>query len=162
MAADAARPLLPPATLLLCCHGTAGARAAVRLALEIASAGATTIVQGYVVPALWAGMQGDDWLNNASTRDDFARHLERQLIEEAESAFAEVERGCQAAGLAWRGVLKHGEPTAELLALAAEVRPDLVVIGPPRPKGEPGLRSRLDLERFVRGLACPLLIAPRG
>ena len=56
----------PPATLLLCHHGTPGAAAAEALAYGIAVPGATTLVHCLVVPELWAGMQGDDWLNNAS------------------------------------------------------------------------------------------------
>ena len=60
-----------PLKLLLCHHGTGGALAAEALACEFAVPGITTIVHCLVVPELWAGMQGDDWLNNASTRDAF-------------------------------------------------------------------------------------------
>jgi nucleotide-binding universal stress UspA family protein len=40
------------------------------------------------------------------------------------------------------------------------LKPDLVVIGSPRPTGVRGLRSRMQLEALVRGLAVPLLIVP--
>jgi len=36
----------------------------------------------------------------------------------------------------------------------------LVVIGSPRPAGQRGLRSRMQLESLVRSLAVPLLIVP--
>jgi len=36
-----------------------------------------------------------------------------------------------------------------------------VVIGPSRPKGVLGLRSRMDLERLTGNLNCRLLIASR-
>jgi hypothetical protein len=36
------------------------------------------------------------------------------------------------------------------------------VIGPPRPKGTPGYRSRMDLEKLARGLRVPLLVAARA
>lgn len=127
----------------------------------MAEPGTTTIVQCLVVPELWAGMQGDDWLNNASTRDAFANHVETILENDARRELAGVEARCRERGLAWRGVLRVGDPAATVLAVAAEVQADLVVAGPPRRKGEEGLRSRLDLDKLLRGLACPLLIATR-
>jgi nucleotide-binding universal stress UspA family protein len=157
----ASNPLPAPATLLLCHHGTRGAAAAEALALEIAVPGLTTVVHCLVVPELWAGMQGDDWLNNASTRDAFGNYVENMLENDARRELAAVEAGCRDRGLAWKPVLRFGEPAATVLAVATEVAADLVVIGPPRRKGEEGLRSRMDLEELVRGLRCPLLIAPR-
>jgi hypothetical protein len=40
------------------------------------------------------------------------------------------------------------------------LKPDLVVIGAPRPAGSRGLRSRMQVETLMRGLAAPLLIVP--
>jgi len=153
--------LRAPATLLLCHHGTPGAAAAEALAIEIAVPGVTAVVHCLVVPDLWTGMQGDDWLNNASTRDAFGGYVENLLESDARRDLAAVEARCRERGLAWQAVLRVGEPAATVLAVAAEVAADLVVIGPPRRKGEEGLRSRLDLEKLVRGLPCPLLIAQR-
>lgn len=157
----ASKTIFPPATLLLCHHGTAGALAAESLAFEIAAPGITTIVQCLVVPELWAGMQGDDWLNDASTRDAFGSYVENMLEGDARRELAAVESRCRDRGLEWRGVMRFGKPAEIVLALATEVSADLVVIGPPRRKGEEGLRSRMDLEMLARGLKCPLLIATR-
>jgi len=151
----------PPLKLLLCHHGTAGARAAEKLAQELAFPGTTTVIHCLVVPELWAGMQGDDWLNNASTRDAFGRYVENMLENDAKRELAGVEARCREHGLAYEAVMRLGEPADVVLAVAAESGADLVVIGPPRRKGEEGLRSRMDLEKLVRGLKCPLLIAPR-
>ncbi len=151
----------PPLKLLLCHHGTAGAQSRRDFALEVAVPGATTIVHCLVVPELWAGMQGDDWLNNASTRDAFGRYVENMLENDARRELAGVEARCQERGIAYEAVMRLGEPADVVLAVAAEIGADLVVIGPPRRKGEEGLRSRMDLEKLVRGLKCPLLIAPR-
>ena len=41
-----------------------------------------------VVPDFWKGMMGDDWLNNATTRDTYGRHVERQLECEIEEEVA--------------------------------------------------------------------------
>ena len=151
----------PPLKLLLCHHGTAGAQAAANFALGAAVPGTTTVIQCLVVPEFWAGMQGDDWLNNASTRDAFGRYVENMLENDARRELAGVEARCKERGLAYEAVMRLGEPADVVLAVAAETGADLVVIGPPRRKGEEGLRSRMDLEKLVRGLHCPLLIAPR-
>lgn len=150
-----------PLKLLLCHHGTAGAQAAAAYALDMAVPGSTTLVHCLVVPELWAGMQGDDWLNNASTRDAFGHHVENMLENDARRELAGIEARCNERGIAYEAVMRLGEPAETALAVAAEAGADLVVVGPPRRKGEEGLRSRMDLEKLVRGLKCPLLVAPR-
>lgn len=149
----------PPRTLLLAHHGTAGAERALDLALSLAVPGATRLLHLYVVPDFWGGMQGDDWLNNAWTRDAFADHVEGQLEQEARERMGAVDSRCAAAGVACAPILRYGKPAECLIAAAREGEADLVVIGPPRPKGELGFRSRMDLETLARGLAAPLLIA---
>ncbi len=129
------------------------------MAFEIAVPGQTTIVHALVVPDFWDGMQGDDWLNNASTRDSFARHLEGQLAAENAEQVAALKARCAALGIDSRSLVAYGDPAQTLLDMAREARPDLVVIGPPRAKGELGYRSRMNLEVLARGLACPLLVA---
>jgi nucleotide-binding universal stress UspA family protein len=150
-----------PATLLLCHHGTEGAALAEARAHEVAEPGRTRLVHLFVVPDLWAGMQGDDWLNNASTRDDFGRYVEGLLEREAREQIDGVRDRCINCGIAHESLLRVGDPAACAVAAAKELGADLVVIGPPRPKGAPGLRSRMELETLVRGLPCPLLIAHR-
>lgn len=149
-----------PTTLLLAHHGTAGAGRAEQLAFELAVPGTTTVVHGLVVPDFWEGMQGDDWLNNASTRDAFARHLESQLEMENAEQIRVLEARCGQRGIAYRALVKFGDPATCLVAMAQEVAADLVLIGSPRGKGEPGYRSRMNLETLARGLSCTLSIAP--
>lgn len=149
----------PPRTLLLAHHGTAGAERAAELALSLAVPGKTQLLHLYVVPDFWGGMQGDDWLNNAWTRDAFAEHVEGQLAQEARERMGALAARCAEAGLECTPILRYGKPAECLIAAAREGGADLVVIGPPRPKGELGLRSRMDLETLARGLAAPLLIA---
>jgi nucleotide-binding universal stress UspA family protein len=150
---------LPPATVLLAHHGTDGAKRAEAQAFALGAPGRTRIVHLYVVPDFWAGMQGDDWLNNAWTRDAFAVHVERQLDAEATAEVDGLAARCLSRGFACEALIRFGDPAECLLAAAREVEPDLVVIGPPRPKGAAGYRSRMDLEKLARGLAAPLLIA---
>jgi nucleotide-binding universal stress UspA family protein len=105
-------------------------------------------------------MQGDDWLNNASTRDAFGDYVENMLESDAKRELAAVASRCRERGLDCESVMRFGNPAEAVLAIAGEVGADLVVIGSPRRKGEEGLRSRMELEKLVHGLKCPLLIAP--
>jgi len=113
-----------------------------------------------VVPDFWKGMMGDDWLNNASTRDAYGRHVEQQLEREIEVEVARVRESAAALGLRYERRVVLGKPAECLLEAAAMLKPDLVVIGSPRPPRAHGLRSRMQLETLVRALAVPLLIVP--
>jgi len=103
---------------------------------------------------------GDDWLNNASTRDAYGRHVEQQLEREIEVEVARVRGRAAEIGLRYERRVVLGKPAECLLESAAMLKPDLVVIGSPRPARLRGLRSRMQLETLVRGLAVPLLIVP--
>ena len=148
-------------TLLLAHHGTAGALLAESLAFDIAVPEQTLVVHLLVVPDLWAGMQGDDWLLSASTRDDFGRYVEGILEANMAEQLRVLEARCVERHIHYKSVARYGDPTDCLLETAAQEQATLVVIGPPRPKGVTGLRSRMDLEQLARKLAIPLLIANR-
>jgi len=145
--------------IVLASHGTAGAQAAERVALSLCARGAT-LSQLVVVPDFWKGMMGDDWLNNASTRETYGKHVEHQI--EAEIAVQVERMRAQALqlGLRYQCRTVLGKPAECLLAYSRELAPELVVIGAPRPRGVTGLRSRMHLETLVKALAAPLLIVP--
>ena len=147
--------------ILLAHHGTAGALLAESLAFDIAVPEQTLVVHLLVVPDLWAGMQGDDWLLSASTRDDFGRYVEGILQASMEEQLRALEARCAERHINYKSVARYGDPTDCLLEAAEQEQATLVVIGPPRPKGVTGLRSRLDLERLVRKLSVPLMVANR-
>jgi len=145
--------------VLVASHGTPGARAAERAALELASP-AATLFHLVVVPDLWKGMLGDDWLNNASTRAAYGRHVESQLAREIEEHRIALEREVRATGRRYEMKAVLGKPDQALIEHAAAIRPDLVVIGSPRPPGAPGLRSRMRVDRLAGALDTPLLVIP--
>lgn len=151
--------MLKAERILLASHGTPGGRAAERAALEVA-APAATIFHLVVVPDFWKGMMGDDWLNNASTRAAYGRHVESELAREIEEHRLSLQRDVQASGRRYETKVVLGKPDQALLDYAAVIRPDLVVIGSPRPKGAPGLRSRMRVEKLAGALAAPLLVVP--
>lgn len=144
--------------ILLASHGTEGAQAAEHAAIRLAQGG--KIHQLVVVPDLWKGMTGDDWLNNGVTRDRFTTYLENTLEAEVMEKIVRTQEMMQAAGIDYSFELQVGIPEQVLLATANKDNYDLVVMGSPRPKGKAGLRSRMKLEPLVHELAIPLMIVP--
>ena len=146
--------------VLIASHGTPGARAAERAVLELA-APAATIFHLVVVPDFWKGMMGDDWLNNASTRAAYGRHVESQLAREIEQHRLALEHEIRASGRHYEIKVVIGKPDEALIDHAAAVRPDLIVIGAPRTPGMPGLHSRMRVEKLVVALDVPLVVIPQ-
>jgi len=148
--------------ILLASHDTPGARAAEQTALALAAAANGTITLLVVVPDFWKGMCGDDWLNNAATRDRFGKYLEDQLEREIRAHAGRLAGEARQRGVPLTVTLRQGDPARCLSDLAKEGSFDLAVIGAPRPKGELGYRSRMNLETLARQLVIPLLTVPRS
>lgn len=145
--------------ILLASHGTEGAIAAENAALSLCKKGAT-LHHLLVVPTLWEGMTGDDWLNNGSTRNTFRRYLESEIGKEIDEHCARIREEAEAKSVTYNNELVVGEPDEYLLKSCKEHDFDLVVMGSPRPKGKEGLRSRMSVESITRALTIPLLIVP--
>ena len=107
-------------------------------------------------------MQGDDWLNNASTRDVFGRYVEGLLETDAREQLRTLESNCEQRRIGYKSVMRSGDPTQCLIETAQQEQADWVVIGPPRPKGMEGYRSGMDLKQLVRALRVPLTVANRS
>ena len=152
--------MLSAVRVLLASHGTPGARAADLAAIAVCARGGT-LFHLTVVPDFWKGMMGDDWLNNVSTRDTYAKHVESELAREIEAHRRELERAVKSAGLAYECKTMLGKPAESLIAYASAIKPDLIVVGSPRPKGRPGIRSRMHLDTLTAALHAPLLVIPR-
>jgi nucleotide-binding universal stress UspA family protein len=145
--------------VLLASHGTDGARAAERMAMELCDS-MGKLHHLVVVPDLWKGMTGDDWLNNGSTRDRFRRYLESELEEEVRGNVDRVKSDAATQQISYTAEVMVGKPDACLIEASQRGKYDLVVMGSPRPKGKPGLRSRMATDPLARQLAAPLLIVP--
>ncbi len=146
--------------LILASHGTSGARAAEDVALELCMENAAALHHLFVVPDLWKGMMGDDWLNNAVTRARFGDYLENQLVREAADEVRRLAQRAKELGIPYSDEVRLGKPAACLLAACQTGGYDLAVIGSPRPKGSLGLRSRMDLELLARSLTTRLMTVP--
>lgn len=146
--------------ILLASHGTAGSRAAEQAALDLCREPGVDLFHLTVVPDFWRGMMGDDWLNNVSTRDAYCKHLESELAREIEQHRQAIEPQAALRGAHYHPRVVIGKPAECLLDLAAEINPDLIVIGSPRPPGTGGLHSRMEIEKLLKRLAASLLIVP--
>lgn len=145
--------------ILLASHGTTGARAAEQVAMNKLASG-DQLYHLYVVPDFWDGTQGDDWLNNSSTRDVFADYVENTLEQEARSTFSRLTAEAEQRGVQYEYRLVYGKPGHSLLKAVADVEPDMVITGTPRPKHAEGLRSKMLTEKLLRSMATPLLMIP--
>lgn len=149
----------PYRKVLLASHGTPGAQAAEELAMALCAEGGM-VHHLLVVPELWNGMMGDDWLNNVRTRIRFGEYLEGELSKEAQAHLERVAQRAAASALEHRAEIRQGEPYQCLLAMQRETGCDVVIIGAPRPKGVAGLRSRMRLDELLRALEVTLIVAP--
>ncbi len=145
--------------VLLASHGTDGAQAAEQYAIEMCQEGAT-IKHLIVVPTLWEGMTGDDWLNNGSTRDTYRRYLESELGKEVDEHCQRVNKSAQEHNINYSQEIVVGEPEECLINLTKEVNFDVIVMGSKRPKGVSGLRSRMKSEKISKSVTVPLVIVP--
>ena len=145
--------------ILLASHGTEGAMAAEKVALSLCKKG-TKLHHLLVVPKLWQGMTGDDWLNNGATRDTFRRYLESELGKEVDEHCERISLHAKSISVTYTSELVVGEPDECLLDACRSQDFELVVMGSPRPKGTKGLRSRMLTESLSRSLSIPLLIVP--
>ncbi len=145
--------------ILLASHGTEGARAAERQTLELCGNGGQ-IHHLVVVPDFWKGMTGDDWLNNGSTRNRFRDYLESELEGEVREQVTRLQGEAEARKIGYSAEVMVGKPEECLIEASRKQRYDMIVMGSPRPKGKPGLRSRMAAEPLLRNLTSPLLIVP--
>lgn len=145
--------------VLLASHGTEGSRAAELMAFKICEKGAK-IHHLTVVPTLWEGMTGDDWLQNGSTRNTYRRYLENELGKEIDEHCDKLSVEMKSHELAYTKEIRVGEPEECLLEASRDNNYDLVIMGSPRPKGKPGLRSRMNTKPLTKSLNVPLLIVP--
>jgi len=146
-------------TLLLASHGSEGAIAAEQAAFDICSRG-TILKHLVVVPELWKGMMGDDWLNNGSTRDQFARYLESELGKEVDENCDRVRVKCEAQQITYSSEIVLGDPEQCLITACNNANYDLAIVGSPRPKGMSGLRSNMISDKLFKRLSAPLLVIP--
>ena len=146
--------------LILASHGTPGAKAAEDVAVELCAETGASLHHLLVVPDFWKGMMGDDWLNNAVTRARYGDYVESQLAREAADEVQRLAARAKGSRIRYSDEVRLGKPAACLLAACKSGAYDLAIIGSPRPKRSPGLRSRMDPGLLARSLTTRLMIVP--
>lgn len=132
---------------LLASHGSQGALAAEAAALSDCQPG-DQLDHLYVIPAWWAEMTGDDWLNNGVSRNSYRQHLESELKKEYESVVQRVQHACEQRNIGYNALLIVGDGERTLCALGADYQK--IFIGSRRPKNYQGLRDRMLTKKVLR------------
>lgn len=146
-------------SILLASHGSEGALAAEQKALSYCAEG-VSLKHLVVVPEFWEGMRGDDWLNNAATRNTFQDYMDSELEKEVRENLLRVQTAVEASGADYDYKVMKGEPDKCLLALVDELDCDQVILGGLRPKGVTGLRSRMLTDKVLRELDVAMEVLP--
>ena len=147
--------------ILLCTHGTRGARLAERWVFERLCPALpqtrTTVLT--IVNQDWSVMTGDDWLNSSATRNAFRSHVDRQLAEEIEAHWQRIRQTHRlAAACDFKRLFGPVEET--FVHAAAALGCDLIVIGPYQKKQDKGFKARIQNKVLHPLLQVPLMVAP--
>lgn len=148
--------------LLLCTHGSAGARLAEDLVCTdlIVRSPDLKVTVLTVVNEDWRHMTGDDWLNTSSVRKTFLTHVDDTLAREIEEEWQRLRATHPVAeNFSYR---KTMGPVAETIAATArDLGCDLIAMGPYQKKHTKGLKARMTNKALHPLLPCPLLVAPQ-
>ncbi len=154
-------------TILLCTHGTDGAKKAETFIFEKLKADPRLNVTVLtVLDEDWRQMTGDDWLNSSKTHTTFLDHVENQMNEEIAEEWLRITTAYPIAEQA-KFLQRTGNIAETITRTAQELGCDLIVIGPWQKSKKfsihstrVGLKATLKNKELHPLLPCPLLIAP--
>lgn len=144
---------------LLASHGTIGAKAAEHKAIHICPPG-SCIHHLTIVPQLWNGMTGDDWLNNDWTRNEFCRYLEANIEKEISQHSLELKQTISEYGISYSHEIGYGDLANNIIQVSRHHQFDIIIIGSARPKYISGLKSRVAIKPLLSAIDKPILIVP--
>ena len=148
--------------ILLCTHGTTGARKAEKLVLtDLLPKGPPKmkITVLTVINEDWKWMLGDDWLNTSKTHRDFMSHVDNQLSQEIEADWDRIKKTFPVVSQ-FKFLKIVGPVEKTIVEVARKLKSDLIVIGSYQKKQGKGFKARLKNKHFHPLLPAPLLIAP--
>ncbi len=154
-------------TILLCTHGTDGAKKAEAFVFEKLQADPKlNITVLTVLDEDWRQMTGDDWLNSSKTHTTFLDHVESQMNEEIAEEWQRITAAYPIAEQT-KFIQRTGNIAEAICQTAKELACDLIVIGPWQKSKKfsihstrVGLKATLKNKELHPLLPCPLLIAP--
>lgn len=155
--------------ILLCTHGSRGARRAENLVFEkmVDHLSPEDILVLTVIDSDWSEMSSDDWLNTSTARTQFKDYVQEQLGREIDEDWARLKNKYPAAGKS-RFLKVVGPVEATICEVAEKTACDLIVVGPfcRKPRRltslvmERGLADTVSNKKLHPALPCPLLTAP--
>ena len=153
--------------VLLCTHGSDGAKKAEALVFEKLENDPNLKVSVLtVLDEDWREMTGDDWLNSSKTHATFLDHVENQMNEEIAEEWQRIKTSYPVAERV-EFLQSTGNIAQTITKAAKKLGCDLIVIGPwGKPKKfsihstRMGLRDTMKNKDLHPLLPCPLLIAP--
>ena len=155
--------------ILLCTHGSNGARKAEIYALKKSKAvlPAENITILTIIDKDWSTMSSDDWLNTSTARTQFKDYVHEQLSREIEEDWQRIrDEYPESNKCRFMKVVGNIEET--ITEVAEKLKCDLIILGPYSKKPrrltsitmEKGLANTISNKKLHPLLPCPLLITP--
>ncbi len=155
--------------ILLCTHGSRGARRAEAYVFEKLNEGIEpeqlTVLS--IIDQDWSIMSSDDWLNTSTTRTQFKDYAQEQLTREINEDWQRIRKSYPQAAKC-RFIHVVGGIEESIAEVAEKLGCDLIVIGPYNKKAnrltsmvmEKGLADTITNKKLHPLLPCPVLIVP--
>jgi nucleotide-binding universal stress UspA family protein len=138
--------------ILLATDGSESVEAATRLAIELAKASGNTLL----VVTVWRELRADFGIPITTLFPDVV-DIEREHAREVADS---VAAGAAAAGVVVETIVRHGSPSHEICAVAAERRPRMVVMGTYGWGAVERVLFGSVSESVLHHAPCPVLIVP--
>lgn len=149
--------------ILLLHDGSPSATRAGELAISLAAATLLALRIVFILDNNWPRLLGDEWLSNASTRREFWRWLEKDLLVQARAIISPLEEQAEQAGVAIRTEIITGHPEKKLVELVNSSRTALLVLPHPRSRPPAPFRSlQLNISAVFNKVDCAVVIGPAG
>lgn len=148
--------------ILLIIDGSAAARQAADMAVELALLWGAPLRAAYILDESWSNILGDEWMSSSKTRTQFYDWLEDGLVRQAGDALESTARRAADAGIEEVQTEIVAGPTEKVMAGLVGSRPTRLLVLPhpdaTAPRAEAGLKYNLHALR--KKIKCPLLTGP--
>ena len=155
--------------ILLCTHGSAGAKKAEEYVFKslLAKCPDAQLTVLTIIDKDWSSMSTDDWLNTSTTRTQFKDYVEEQLGREIAEDWQRIKETFPQAEPA-KFIKVAGDIEETIAEVAKKIAAEIIVLGayhkkPSRlfsVKMTPGLAATLSNAKLHPLLPCPILTVP--
>ncbi|MEG6615040.1 hypothetical protein V6C27_01185 [Peptococcaceae bacterium 1198_IL3148] len=107
-----------------------------------------------IIDSGWKNILGDEWISNATTRNNFFQYMENNYYREAVKGNDAFSKWAEGKGITLNPLIKIGVPQKIVMATFTEFGPFDIVILPT------GGTINLKAETLADKLGCPIIINP--